>query len=208
MAASPWLAFLDDASSSALSDGGASPYVGSLVVDDRLLPGAPAGRPLRVRVTGGAGQVPGPVALCARRGLELAALEVALGDPGDPAGNARRVVAALDAAGCTAGHVVVGPEPTPAWLAAADEVAAADLSLCLSLDADPLSVEAWIDAALDRELAFSLVGGTADDAVAAVETTARLWGGDLVSARRWCRSWTCRDVEAAAAVLEGREPGA
>ncbi len=48
-------------------------------------------------MTGGAGQVAGPVALCDRLGIELVALDVTLRDLDDPAGNARRVVAAVDA---------------------------------------------------------------------------------------------------------------
>ena len=50
-------------------------------------------------VTGGAGQIAGP-ARAGRDGsdLELAGLEIALRDLDDLAGNARRVVAAVDAA--------------------------------------------------------------------------------------------------------------
>ena len=54
------------------------------------------GGPLSVVVTGGAGQVAGPVGLAERPGLELAGLEIALRDLDDLAGNARRVVAAVD----------------------------------------------------------------------------------------------------------------
>ena len=49
-------------------------------------------------VTGGAGQVAGPAGLCAKLGLELAGLEIALRDLDDLAGNARRVATAVDAA--------------------------------------------------------------------------------------------------------------
>ena len=52
--------------------------------------------PLSVVVTGGAGQLAGPAGLCRRLGLDLAGLEIALRDLDDLAGNARRVVAALD----------------------------------------------------------------------------------------------------------------
>ena len=54
--------------------------------------------PLSVVVTGGAGQVAGPAGLCRKLGLQLAGLEIALRDLDDLPGNARRVVAAVDAA--------------------------------------------------------------------------------------------------------------
>jgi hypothetical protein len=170
------------------------PTVGARRVLDTDLPGAPADEPLRVVLTGGAGQVAGPVGLCERRGFRLVALETTLADPGDPAGNARRVVAAADAAGLDPAllHVGVAGAPGPSWLAAADEVAMAGAALCLDLDAGPQAVEEWIDAALDRELAFSVRGGAVADAVAALSATARLWGDpdDLQAATRWCRSWS------------------
>lgn len=151
-----------------------APFVGSFVLRDTdvpLLKGFDA--PLAVVVTGGAGQVGGPMAVAARSGLRVAALEIALRDPGDPAGNVRRVVTAVDearAAGSLGDDVPVfvevpGP-PTPAWLAAADEVAAAGLRLKLRLghvDHDLIpeaaTVAAWIDAALDRETAFKGTAG-------------------------------------------------
>ena len=74
--------------------------VGPLVVRDTDLPllrGSPAR--LSVVVTGGAGQVDGPPALARRASAcALAGLEVALRDLDDLTGNARRVVAAVDAA--------------------------------------------------------------------------------------------------------------
>ena len=73
--------------------------VGSFVVRDTdvpLLRGSPAR--LSVVVTGGAGQLAGPAALCGKLGLALAGLEIALRDLDDLTGNARRVVAAVDAA--------------------------------------------------------------------------------------------------------------
>ena len=73
--------------------------VGTFVVRDTdvpLLRGSPAR--LSVVVTGGAGQVAGPAGLCAKLGLELAGLEIALRDLDDLAGNARRVATAVDAA--------------------------------------------------------------------------------------------------------------
>ena len=107
--------------------------VGTFVVRDTdvpLLRGSPAR--LSVVVTGGAGQVAGPAGLCAKLGLELAGLEIALRDLDDLAGNARRVATAVDAAradGTLADDVPVYVElphvgSTASWLAAADEVAA------------------------------------------------------------------------------------
>ena len=136
--------------------------VGTFVLKDTDLPLVRGfGAPLSVVVTGGAGQVAGPLGAAARLGLEVAALEIALRDPDDLAGNVRRVVAALDHARDegTLGddvrvHVEVPGPVTPAWLAAADEVAAADLRLKLRLGhvdhdlvPDEATVASWIDAA-------------------------------------------------------------
>ena len=54
--------------------------------------------PLSVIVTGGAGQLAGPVGLCARLGLRLAGLEIAVRDLDDPIGNVRRIAVAVEAA--------------------------------------------------------------------------------------------------------------
>jgi hypothetical protein len=149
--------------------------VGTFVVRDTdvpLLRGSPAR--LSVVVTGGAGQVAGPTGLCAQLGLELAGLEIALRDLDDLAGNARRVAAAIDAArseGTLAEEVPVYVElphvgSTASWLAAADEVAAAELRLKfrtggLEADAFPAAhaLARWIDAALDRETPFKCTAG-------------------------------------------------
>lgn len=197
----PYDAFLDSPTPSP------SPYVATLRIADTDLPDAPADVPLTVVVTGGAGQVAGPVGLCVRRGLSLVVVESTLRDLDDPAGNARRVVAAADAAGLPDGsrlHVGVTGPPTPSWLAAADEVAAYEGGL--SLDLDSPGIQEWIDAALDRELPFSLRGGTLEAAVDALHVTARLWGDpdDLAAARRWCRSWACDDLDASAGHLQAR----
>ncbi len=153
---------------------------GALRVADTDLPALAAratgdGDPLPVAVvlTGGAAQVSGPAARCTREpGLALRRLELALRDTGDLAGNARRVVAAVDAARGegvledeAAVHVAVpdvhGSDPARAagpshgWLAAADELAAAGLALALSADGPPGAVVARIDAALDRETPFT-----------------------------------------------------
>jgi hypothetical protein len=149
--------------------------VGTFVVRDTdvpLLRGSPAR--LSIVVTGGAGQVAGPAGLCAKLGLELAGLEIALRDLDDLVGNARRVSAAIDATrseGTLAEEVPVYVElphvgSTASWLAAADEVAAAELRLKfrtggLEADAFPAAhaLARWIDAALDRETPFKCTAG-------------------------------------------------
>ena len=202
---------------------------------------------LAVVVTGGAGQVAGPAGLCGRLGLDLARLHVALRDPDDLPGNARRVVAAVDdarAAGSLdeAVHVAVevpvsGSGVSAGWLAAADELAAAGLGLALRLGAGPGggpggdrvprdTALAMVDAALDRETPFTVLGlaralptagahgalnllvatqllfeGGSDPAGALAETDvaallARTTPDDLGRARRWCTSVASDDVEA------------
>ena len=154
------------------------PLVRSFVVRDTDLPRlqVPDGRELAVSVvvTGGAGQVAGPARFCARPGLRLASLAVALRDLDDLAGNARRVVAAVDAAradGVLPDDVPVHvelpqDEPSASWLRAADEVAAAELRLKLrtgGLEARAFPtapvLAAWVDAALDRETPFTCTAG-------------------------------------------------
>ena len=130
--------------------------------------------PVSVVVTGGAGQIAGPAKACERSNLTLAGMEIALRDLDDPAGNARRVVAAVDAARgegvldeAVPVFVELPPgEPTYQWLAAADEVAAAELRLKFrtgGVEAHlfPTAAElaAWIDAALDRETPFKCTAG-------------------------------------------------
>ena len=148
--------------------------VGSFVLRDTDLPLVRGfGAPLSVVVTGGAGQVVGPLGAAARLGLRVAGLEIALRDPDDPAANVRRVVAAVDQArgeGTIADDVPVfveipGPA-TGAWLTAADEVASAGHRLKLRLGhvdhdlvPDEETVAAWIDAALDRETPFKGTAG-------------------------------------------------
>ena len=149
--------------------------VGTFVVKDTDLPQLKA-TPLALSVvlTGGAGAVAGVASLARKLHLAVEGLEVALRDPDDLAGNARRVVAAVDAAradGQLDDHVPVHVElpaapPGAAWLSAADEVAAAELRLKfrtggLAPEAYPSSttVAAWIDAALDRETPFKCTAG-------------------------------------------------
>lgn len=142
--------------------------------DDRLA-GARERRagPVTVAVSTGAGGIAG-AARVAVRGPGLRALEVALRDLDDLAGNARRVSAAVDQARAEGVlgeevpvRVVLPPtEPGHGWLAAADEIAAMELHLGLrtgAVETDLLPpapiVAAWIDAALDRELPFACGGG-------------------------------------------------
>ena len=152
-----------------------APLVASFVVTDTRVPdvGDPS-IPLSIVVTGGAGAVTGGLAMARRKGHPVAGLEIALRDLDDLAGNARRVVAAVDAARGeglldeeTRVHVELPPgEPTHQWLAAADEVASAELRLKFRtggpeahlFPAAP-DLAAWIDAALDRETPFKCTAG-------------------------------------------------
>ena len=146
-----------------------SELVGTFVLRDTDLPLVRGfGGPLSVVVTGGAGQLAGPVGLCAKLGLNLAGLEIAVRDLDDPGGNIQRVVAALREVE-TEVPVHVELPPTPAeggWLAAADTVAEAGLRLKfrtggLEASAFPTAevLAGWIDAALDRETAFKCTAG-------------------------------------------------
>ncbi|MCW2818713.1 MAG: hypothetical protein JWR42_1500 [Marmoricola sp.] len=204
---------------------------GALLVRDTDLPLLRGvGVPLAVLVTGGAGQVSGPAGLCGRLGLHLARLHVVLRDPADLPANARRVVAAVDDARASGAldeevpvHVEVpdevgsgggrGGTPGRSWLAAADEVAAAELALALPLarpwttaaaDPDGATVPAaqvvgWIDAALDRETPFSFLG--ASGAVGGGPGSGGRWGAlnALVATR------LVLDGEAEEAVVAGTD---
>lgn len=157
----------------------AGDLVGTFVVRDTdvpLLRGTPLA--LSVVLTGGAGQVAGVAGLARRLHVAVEGLEVALRDLDDLAGNARRVVAAVEAAraeGLLDEHVPVfvelpadvgRPVPSASWLAAADVVAESELRLKLrtgGLEAaafpDARALAAWIDAALDRETPFKCTAG-------------------------------------------------
>jgi hypothetical protein len=174
-----------------------SGLVGSFVVTDTDLGSVPAGVPVSVVLTTGAGAVEGVASLAARKGLTLAGLEVAVRDADDPVGNVRRIDAAARAAGVEAPVFVEVPgPPTAAWLAAADEVAACDHRLKLRLGnvdhdlvPDSGTVAAWIDAALDREVRFKATaglhravrhdpeGGGAHGFLNVLAATAVLWDG-------------------------------
>ncbi|KQY57688.1 hypothetical protein ASD66_18100 [Nocardioides sp. Root151] len=154
--------------------------VGSFVVSDHKMPdlrplvGAEE-LPVSVVIGAGAGGIaPAASAVDRLDGLRLAGLEVALRDPSDLVGNARRVIAGLDQArdlGLVDDEVVVCVElpqeaPGAGWLAAADEIAAADLHLKFRtggveahLFPSPDVLGAWITAALDRECAFKCTAG-------------------------------------------------
>ncbi len=144
-----------------------SDLVGAFVVTDTALGAVPADVPVSVVLTSGAGAVGGVAALAARKGLRLAGLEVAVRDAEDPVGNVRRIDAAVRAAELDVPVFIEVPGPaTPAWLAAADEVAACDHRLKLRLGnvdhgliPDSITVATWIDAALDRECRFKATAG-------------------------------------------------
>lgn len=200
--------------------------------------------PVALVLTGGAGQVAGPAARCAREpGLDLRRVELALRDPGDLAGNARRVVAAVDAARAegslpeeTRVHVAIpddgGPVPGGpghGWLAAADELAAAELALSLTATGPPESVVARIDAALDREAPFTAAADGGDALLALLAATTLAFDGDpegaaaalsgrspdevtdpaaLARARRWLRAAAVPDPAAALAAYRRVAPAA
>lgn len=147
--------------------------VGPLVVKDTDLPEVPTDLPVSVVLTGGAGAVAGVARLAADRGHALVGLEAAVRDLDDLTGNVRRITAAVDAAradGRLADTLVYVElpqgDPTSDWLAAADEVAAAEHRLKLRtggveahLFPTAATVAAWIDAALDRETPFKCTAG-------------------------------------------------
>ena len=140
---------------------------------DTQLPDVPTDVPVSVVLTGGAGAVAGVAALATKRGHRLVALEAAVRDLDDLAGNVRRIHAAVDAARAEGGLAdaqvyVELPQtaPTPDWLAAADAVAEAESHLKFrtgGLEAhlfpDAATVAAWIDAALDRETSYKCTAG-------------------------------------------------
>lgn len=150
--------------------------VGSFVVTDTRVADAhrvaTRSLPVSLVVTGGAGAISGAARLAGKRG-ELAGLEIAVRDLDDLPGNARRIVAAVDAArdeGLLDEQPVFVELPLQAtphgWLAAADEVAGAELRLKFrtggleaGLFPSAATLAGWIDAALDRETAFKCTAG-------------------------------------------------
>jgi hypothetical protein len=136
--------------------------------------------PVSVVVSGGAGALEGAVRWATRSGaLDLRALETTLRDDAGGAieHNARRILTAVDqlvAAGELDDEVPVyvepprlyGGPPTPGWLGALDELAAAGHRLKFrtggaDADAFPAAHElaACIDAAIEREVAFKCTAG-------------------------------------------------
>lgn len=157
--------------------GGFGAQVGPLVVTDVSLPDLidvldESIVPISLLVAGGAGTVEGAVRWASRAPvLDLASIEFMLRDEEDLARNAQRFIAALDACEDDVGEVPTFVElprplggPTTGWLRALDEIAAAEFGVKFrigGLDSSPAPTEvaAWFDAALDRELAFTCVGG-------------------------------------------------
>lgn len=169
---------------------GYADLVGPFVVGDLRLPdllevvstGSTTGDavPVSVVVSGGAGALEGAVRWATRSGsLDLRSLEITLRDDASGAieHNARRILTAVDqlvAAGELDDEVPVyvepprlyGSPPTPGWLGALDELAAADHRLKFrtggaDADAFPAAHElaACIDAAIEREVAFKCTAG-------------------------------------------------
>lgn len=167
-----------------------APYaalVGPFVVSDTRLPDLldevsddVEPLPVSVVVNGGAGALEPAVRWATRSGaLSLRSLEIVLrdDDTGAIVHNARRILTAVDqllATGDLASEVPVyvepprlyGAPPTPGWLGALDEIAAADHRLKFrtggaDADAFPAAHElaASIEAALDREVAFKCTAG-------------------------------------------------
>ncbi|MFC6154061.1 hypothetical protein [Nocardioides yefusunii] len=172
--------------------GEAGALLGRTVVPDDVLPLLRGyTHPLHVVLTGGAGAVMGPMGLATKLGLTVAGLELVLRDVDDPAGNVRRVVAAVDAARAEGVldedvpvHVeipVADPsagwgQPSGLWLQAADEAANAELRLTLRLGgthrdrfSTPAALVSMIDAALDRETPFRITGATTHAVTTQVE---------------------------------------
>lgn len=149
--------------------------VGTFVARDTDLPALKATPlALSVVVTGGAGQVAGMATLARKLHVAVEGVELALRDPGDPVGAARRVATAVDVARSEGQlddhvpiHIEILPDCSPgAWLAAADEVAAQEFRLKfrtggLEATAFPSArtLAGWIDAALDRETPFKCTAG-------------------------------------------------
>lgn len=171
----------------------ADPTVGALAVDDTALPalpglpGLPADAPLVVVMTGGAAQLEGPLRLAARDGLRVVGVRATLRDAADPAGNVRRVTAAVDAvrdAGLLDASVpvtlVLPADVAPsAAQAALDELSYADLTAGV-VGEDPHAWAALVDAALDREVPVETLGGRWDPVAVLAATRACLDGDPAV----------------------------
>lgn len=188
----------------------AHPAVGAVRVTDTDLPALRGtDHPVAVVVTGGAGQLAGPAAYATRAGITLTGLTVTLRDLDDLAGNARRVVTAVDAArdgGAldedTPVYVALpAQDPSYGWLAAADEVAAAELRLGLPFAGVPApTAAAWIEAALDRETPFRATSAETGAVRSLLAATLLAFDGsepdpdELARGRRWLVSVAADDV--------------
>jgi hypothetical protein len=148
--------------------------VASFVVTDVAIPEVTEAVPVSVVVTGGAGAIAGALKLAVKRDLTVAGLEIALRDPDDLPGNARRVTAAVDAVRGEGALDEDTPvyvelpqtEASAGWLTAADVVAEGEHRLKFrtgGLEAElfptPETLAGWIDAALDRETPFKCTAG-------------------------------------------------
>jgi hypothetical protein len=148
--------------------------VGSFVVRDTALPEVDQEVPVSVVLTGGAGAIGGVLGYAAKTGKQVVGLEIALRDPDDLPGNARRVNAAVEAArgegalsdGAPVYVELPQADAGPTWLAAADVVAEGEHRLKFrtgGLEPDqfpsPQALAGWIDAALDRETPFKCTAG-------------------------------------------------
>ncbi|HEY3527731.1 MAG TPA: hypothetical protein VGK78_01165 [Nocardioides sp.] len=155
------------------SDAWYAELVGPLVVRDTDLPNVPPDVPVSVVLTGGAGAVAGVAAVATKKDHRLVAVEAAVRDLDDLAGNVRRINAAVDAARA-AGDLADAQvyvelpqtDPTPDWLDAADAVAEAEARLKFRtggaeahLFPAAATVAAWIDSALDRETPYKCTAG-------------------------------------------------
>jgi hypothetical protein len=81
---------------------------------------------------------------------------------------------------------------------------ASRLGIGVDVDLDVADPARHVREAVERDVPFSMRGGDVVTAVEHLRLTAEAAGvpGDLAAARRWCRSWRCRDVDAAIAYLD------
>lgn len=194
--------------------------VGALCTTEQELPHLATGDlPVHLAVTGGAGALEAALRWVSGPGSDRVTVRrVSVRLRGEQSGpglthNARRVVTVLDSVQLPDDVAVYAapPEPlggpSPAWLAALDELAAREIGLLLPATA-PWTASA-LDAALDRELPLAFEARTAADVVAALVGVRTAldgapppdgWLGDTADAdlpqrtRRWCRAVLVPDV--------------
>jgi hypothetical protein len=217
--------------------------VGPFVVGDAALPelldlasngstdgeGSAGPLPVSVVVSGGAGALEGAVRWAVRGGtLELRSVEIALRDDATGAieHNARRILAAVDqlvSSGDLDDEVPVyvepprlyGSPPTPGWLGALDEIAAAGHRLKfrtggLDADAFPAAHElaACLEAALDREAPFKCTAGLHHAVRHRAEDTGFEHHGFLNVLLATRATFDSAPVDDVAALLETTDPAA